>query len=155
MVSLMSDKIPYRYTSVLSSIKIAGESGLTDLTSDEFDFLSRPATWIGADRQRARRCIESIVFGSLDYCGLPRFQPPAEFIAGAILFFVHPRNYLLACSFMDGYTSAENVIVGIEKPVTARELFSIVIHCSTHRDDVINSQWSAYCNSGIAAVSQE
>src|SRR4051812_49597400 len=38
----------------------------SDLTEDDFDFLTSNKVWIATDRSRARRCVEACVYGTLD-----------------------------------------------------------------------------------------
>src|SRR5256885_2437799 len=56
----------------------------SDLTEDDFDFLTSNKVWIATDRSRARRCVEACVYGTLDFVGYPRFPAPVEFIAAVI-----------------------------------------------------------------------
>ena len=38
-------------------------------------------------------CFDALLFQSLDELGLPRFTLPVEYVAAAIVAFVHPINY--------------------------------------------------------------
>lgn len=116
-----------RYLTSLAAIRQATDSAVLDLSSDELDFVMSNRLWLLGDRNRARRALESIVYGGLDVVGLPRFAIPAEFIAAGIALYVHPVNLQLACAIMDGFEWSENVIRGVERPVTAPELFAHVL----------------------------
>src|SRR5256886_8137892 len=72
----------------------------SDLTEDDFDFLTSNKVWIATDRSRARRCVEACVYGTLDFVGYPRFPAPVEFIAAVIAYYVHPVNIQTACLIM-------------------------------------------------------
>src|SRR5205809_3179845 len=74
----------------------------SDLTEDDFDFLTSNKVWIATDRSRARRCVEACVYGTLDFVGYPRFPAPVEFIAAVIAYYVHPVNIQTACLIMEG-----------------------------------------------------
>lgn len=120
-----------RYKTAMASIKMCQHGGYLDLESDDYEFLTQPNLWIATDRARARRAVEAAVYGSLDFLGLPRFAVPAEFIAGAIAYFVHPSNYLYACTIMDGAEWSENIIQGLERPVRAQELLAHTLRICT------------------------
>src|SRR5207237_9040648 len=81
----------------------------SDLTEDDFDFLTSNKVWIATDRSRARRCVEACVYGTLDFVGYPRFPAPVEFIAAVIAYYVHPVNIQTACLIMEGAEFTENI----------------------------------------------
>lgn len=132
-----------RYMTVLASIKAAKASGIVDLDSDDMDFLSSDKLWVGAHASRARRCVETCVYGALDYLALPRFSLPAEYIAGCIFYYVHPCNWLTACQFMEGCRFSEDIINEVEKPITAARTFALLLEVSSGRDDRIEAAWEA------------
>lgn len=113
-----------RYMTSMAAIKMVDSGGFLDLTEDDFAFLTGKNCWIGTERSRARRCIEASVYGSLDYLGLPRFAVPAEFVAGAIAYFVHPVNTQFAAHVMEGCEWSESITNGIEAPLKASEIFA-------------------------------
>lgn len=117
-----------RYATAIASAKLLGDNGMIDLTEDEFAFLVQSKPWHGTDRNHAKRCVESVVYGALDMLGMPRFPAPAEFIATAIAFYVHPVNIQVACSFMDGCEFSEYIVDGVDQRVTAAELFAHTLH---------------------------
>ncbi|KJP12291.1 scaffolding protein D [Klebsiella aerogenes] len=115
------------YLNALASCKLVGQVTMLDLTEDDYEFLSGPTAWTAPQRSRARRCVEAAVYGTLDVVGFPRFPAPAEFVAGAIAYFVHPNNLMSACAIMDGVEFTENIINGVERPLQAREIFAHVV----------------------------
>src|SRR5204862_7525117 len=78
-----------RFQTALASIKLIQASAVLDLTEDDFDFLTSNKVWIATERYRARRCIESCVYDTLDYVGYPRLPATVEFIANVIAYYVH------------------------------------------------------------------
>lgn len=130
------------YRTALASFKLVRETSVIDLTEDDFEFLTGDRLWLVSDRSRARRCVESAVYGALDFIGFPRFPAPVEFIAAAIVNYVSPVNIQLACACMDGAQFTENVITGVERTVSAGELFAHVIRLRagiTHHVDASES----------------
>ena len=122
-----------RYATALSSIRLVQDSGLLGLVEEDLEFLmmsEKPRPWINTDRVRAKRCIESVVFGTMDYLGLDRMAAPAEFVAGVIAYFVNPYNQQIACEFMKGVDWCENIIQGVHQPVSASSLFAHVLQVS-------------------------
>src|SRR3712207_1429516 len=79
------------------------------------------------NNSRARRCVETCVYGTLDFVGYPRFPAPVEFIAAVIAYYVHPVNIQTACLIMEGAEFTENIINGVERPVKAAELFAFTL----------------------------
>src|SRR2546421_658254 len=65
-----------RFQNALASIKLIQASAVLDLTEDDFDFLTSNKVWIATDRSRARRCVESCVYGTLDFVGYPGLPAP-------------------------------------------------------------------------------
>lgn len=124
-----------RFASVMASIKMCAAQGIVDLTADDMDFVTQDKLWVSTERSRVRRCVESIVYGCLDIVGLPRFGAPAEYIAGVIVAQVHPVNYMAACSVMDGCEFTENIINGVDAPISATHLFSLVVQCKAGVDN--------------------
>src|SRR5438874_5813458 len=61
-----------RFQTALASIKLIQASAVLDLTEDDFDFRTSNKVWIATDRSRARRCVETCVYGTLDFVGYPR-----------------------------------------------------------------------------------
>lgn len=115
-----------RFETALASVKIVEGSGVVDLTTDEFEFLQIDKMWIAQERSRVRRCLESMIYGALDMVGMPRFQPPAEFIAAAIAYYVHPVNVMFACSELAGQDFADNIDHN-SAPSDASSLFTLVL----------------------------
>ena len=127
-VAVHADVTPgISYLTALAAIQMLKEASCLDLTDDDFDFLTSKKLWLPGDRSRARRCVEATVYGALDFLGFPRFPAPAEFIAGAICYYVSPVNMQIACAVMDGCEFSENVINGIERTISASELFAHVL----------------------------
>src|SRR5882672_8052962 len=90
-----------RFPTAFASIKLIQASAVLDLTEDDFDFVTSNKVWIATDRSRARRCVESCVYCTLDCVGYPRFPAPVEFIAAVIAYYVHPVNIQTACLIME------------------------------------------------------
>src|SRR4051812_49721260 len=108
-----------RFQTALASIKLIQASAVLDLTEDDFDFLTSNKVWIATDRSRARRCVETCVYGTLAFVGSPRFPAHVEFIAGVIAYYVQPLSIRAACLSMEGAEFTENIINGGERPVKA------------------------------------
>src|SRR5437879_11977337 len=81
-----------RFQTALASIKIIQASAGLDLTEDDFDFLTSNKVWIATDRSRARCCVETCVYGTLDFVGYTRFLATIEFSSGVIAYYVHADN---------------------------------------------------------------
>lgn len=113
-----------RYMTSVAALRMMNQSAALDMTPDDYEFFTSDRIWTSVDRSRARRCVEAAVYGTLDFCGYPRFPAPAEFIAAAIAHFVHPINIQTACLIMGGTEFTENVINGVERVLEPAELFA-------------------------------
>lgn len=111
----------------------AGYLSNLGLTKDDFDKVTSDLPWLGSDRNRVTQAMNSLMFGTIDVLGLPRFQIPAEWIAACITVFVNPVNTHVACRFFERVTSADALGRNAEfDDVTAERLFSLV--CQLHAD---------------------
>lgn len=133
--------ISISYRATMASIKLAGTSGLVDLNQDDFDFLTKSTPWLAMERSRVRSCVEATVYGALDMTGIARFAVPAEFIAGAICCFVHPINYMAAAAVFEGAENTTNVLAGIDAPMSASQIFAMVINHCGGCDDKSEAHW--------------
>lgn len=123
-MNLVSD---VNYATSVAALRMLQSSAVLDITEEDFDFLTGDKIWIATDRNRARRCVEACVYGTLDFVGYPRFPAPVEFIAAVIAYYVHPVNVQTACLVMEGAEFSDNIINGVERPVNAAELFAYTL----------------------------
>ncbi len=84
-----------------------------------WELLTAPVPWMAVDRQQVKMTLETIMYGSLDNMGLPRYELPAEFIAATICCLVHPVNYQKACAFVENTYTAEAIS---HENITEREV---------------------------------
>lgn len=132
-----------RYATALASLQVVQAAQVFDLTAEDYEFVTSNRIWISTDRSRARRCVEALVYGTLDYVGYPRFPAPAEFVAAAIATFVHPVNLMTACLIMEGAEFSEHIIAGVSTPLEAPALFAHVLQvrgCNQAHVDVAEMQ---------------
>lgn len=106
----------------------------TDLNIQQLRLLSVNQPWASSDRMVVRQTFDALVFQSLDDLGLPRLALPVEYVAAAIVVFVHPVNYLVACTWSEshGSTTDEMAQGGEYDQFSARQLFAIV--CNVYAD---------------------
>src|SRR5437773_1425391 len=104
-----------RFQTALASIKLIQASAVLDLTEDDFDFLTSNKVWIATDRSLARRCVESCVYGTLDFVEYPRFPAPVEFIAAVIAYYILPFTIKTACLTMQVVDVTETIIIGLKR----------------------------------------
>ncbi len=89
-------------------------------------------SWNASQRTLVVRTLETLMFGTMDILGLPRFSVPAEYVAAAIAMFVHPTNILVASVWMEsGRQSAD----ALGNPTSA----------SINREEVDSQQIFAIC----------
>lgn len=76
---------------------------------DELELVKQDISWTGNNRVSVTRTIDSLMYGTMDCLGLPRFEVPAEYIAAAIVQFCHPINYMVACRWMEGGSRTQDL----------------------------------------------
>ena len=62
------------FATSVAALKMLQSSAVLDITEEDFDFLTGDKIWIATDRNRARRCVEACVYGTLDFVGYPRIS---------------------------------------------------------------------------------
>lgn len=116
--------------------------------------------WTVHDRTKVRRTLDGFIWGTIETLGLPKFQLPAEYIASIIAVFVHPMNYLAACSWVSGYVSNEDLIQGKQSEgvegfakVEPSQVFALVIALNDVANvDDIAAAYSAHTGASIARL---
>ena len=100
--------------------------------------LRKSSMWRASERSTVRNVFDSLLFQSLDELGLPRFTLPVEYVAAAIVAFVHPINYFTACMWSEshGSTTDEMTLAGEYDTFTARQLFAVVCNVYAQSDGV-------------------
>src|SRR5205807_8002480 len=93
--------------------------------------------WIATACWRDRCCVESCVYGTLDFVGYARLPAAVKFISDLITYYVHPVYMQPACLIMEGAEFTENIINGVERPVTAAELFAFTLRVRAGNTDVL------------------
>lgn len=100
--------------------------------------MSQHALWASSDRSVIRQTFDALIFQSLDELGLPRLSLPVEYVAAAIVMFVHPCNYFTMCLWSESHGSTTDVMAqeGDYDQFTARQLFAIVCNVFAEHDGV-------------------
>lgn len=129
------------YMQALGATKMIHEESTVNLNADDFAFLTTDKMWTGADRQRVRLCVEACVYGACDVVGMPRFEVPAEYVAAAIAYYVHPINIKYAVAEMGRVEWSINVINGVEEPVKPNVLFAHVMRIKSGIVDQLNMKF--------------
>ena len=116
--------------------------------------LGQPIMWLASDRATVRNTFDNLVFQSLDLLGLPRFILPVEYVAAAIVSFVHPVNYLTACLWSEshGSTTDELALDGEYDRFSARQLYAVVCNVYARHDGVGPGTFEAVVDSRISQV---
>ncbi len=100
--------------------------------------LGRSSLWLASERNVVRNTFDGLLFQSLDMLGLPRFILPVEYVAAAIVAFVHPINFFTACLWSEshGATTDELALEGDYDRFSARQLFAVVCNIYAGNDGV-------------------
>lgn len=137
-------------TAIRGSCQILLNNGVIDLlkslgcTPDDYKLLTQSHCWAGVDRPRVERILEGLLYGTVDYIGLPRFELGSEYICSVICCFVHPANYFASCSWLGQSTPAQEMaeynqsqaVEGLET-VTPRQMLAVLIEVAS--DDPIDA----------------
>lgn len=126
----------------MRTISNIGKEGFLDgigISRGDFDRCVGEATWMSVDRNRMTTTLGNLMHAGVDALGLPRFNLPAEWIAGAVSMFVHPTNTMAACTFMSVQGTAKDMAAGAGiMPCSVEQLFSIVclLNSNESRDGI-------------------
>lgn len=124
--------------SVISNGNVIDAAQSCGCTESDWKLLTGSKVWIGVDRPRVKRLLDSLIYGVVDTLGLPRFELPAEYAAACIAMFVSPINYFPACSWVGTYARSEDLadyhgnldaVQGLET-VSSAKLFALVMEIS-------------------------
>lgn len=116
----------------VSGMKIIGQLGqagqLDTLGISEADYkrLCSSTPWLPTEKHRMTAVLHSLIMGSVDALGLPRFQIPAEYMAAGICVFVHPVNIHAACIFSCTTGESELMTRGDMTTVRPEQIFALV-----------------------------
>jgi len=89
-----------------------GKAGILEnsgISRGDFDRLVGDLPWLASERQRMTTALQTLIMGSIDALGLPRFNVPAEYNAAGIAVFIHPINVHACCVFMSTTPDAESM----------------------------------------------
>lgn len=130
----------------IGSIKLLCSGAANDnldslgVSHKDYEITTSNTHWVGSQRTTVVKCLDSILFGSLDIIGIPRFAAPAEYIAAVICLIVSPTNLLVACRWMeDGHRIDEIATdsgesAGSRSHVSAEKLFALCIKLHNNCD---------------------
>ncbi|AJK28266.1 putative minor capsid protein [Eel River basin pequenovirus] len=127
---------------LLKAGTINGDFSSCGVTEKDYELLTSSTPWMAQQRNAVRNTMEALIWGSMDIAGVPRFQPPAEYIAAVISEFVGAPNKLVACRYIEGGSRTEELAAGATQetdPVTSRQLFALVVQLEAHSPHVRDS----------------
>lgn len=116
--------------SILRDNSLNGDFSAFGISEKEYQLMSGPRPWVSTDRNTVKRVLDCMIWGIMDVIGVPRFQPPMEYVAAVVSTFVSGNNLMVACRWIEGGVMAEDVIGehAIEAThVDAQKLFSFII----------------------------
>lgn len=97
--------------SILAQMGTAGHLEHLGVSRGDFDRLVSSIPWLAQDRNRMTVTLTTLMLGSIDAQGLPRYQVYAELRSAAIAMFVHPVNISAACVYMETSPDMESLQV--------------------------------------------
>jgi hypothetical protein len=129
-----------RYRSALAVMKALGTTEMADVTQDDLKWLQDDALITHTHRARLRTVLENIVYSGCDYAGIIRSNVPAEFVAGAILEFVSPSNWMICCETLGTTAWTENIIRNNLEPVGRDQLFAFLVQVAGTKEFIDHAQ---------------
>lgn len=114
--------------SILKDGSLNGDFSAFGISEAEYLLLVGPTPWHAQDRGVVRRTLDAMIFGVMDVTGVPRFNPPFEYIAAVISCFVSGANVMIACRWIEGGQRAEELLAGKGEiqNVTAEQMFAFI-----------------------------
>jgi len=112
---------------MIGSLGFSGQLDACGISQADYKRFVGDAPWIGAERNRMTQILHSLIMGTVDALGLPRFKVPAEYMAAGIAVFVAPVNVHSACTYAPITGEAELMGRGVgAPPVLPEQLFALV-----------------------------
>lgn len=121
---------------------------------EELNRVVQDVPWSRENVVSVTRTLDSLVFATLDHLALPRFEVPAEYLAGIIAMFVHPVNYMAASNWMQGNINSRTMDLAKgeasgEKPTSA-QLFALVCAlCNDGTCQEMGAHWNFKVNKNL------
>lgn len=115
--------------SILRDNSLSGDFSAFGISEKEYQLMSGPTPWLGSDRNTVKRVLDCMIWGIMDTIGVPRFEPPMEYVASVLSSFVSGNNLMVACRWIEGGPLAEDIVGDLAAPthVDAQKLFSFII----------------------------
>ncbi len=133
-----------------------GSLASLNLLPEDLNLVKQDISWQNVERGQVTRTLEVLMHGTTDALGLPRIEIPAEYLAAAIIMFVHPSNILVACRWMEGGFTSESMgnpssaTAQGSAIITASQLFSLCTQLSNDVDlPAIRAQFEQRVNGSI------
>lgn len=116
--------------SILRENSLNGDFSSFGINESEYELMAGNKPWLATDRGTVTRVLDCMIWGVMDQVGVPRFQPPMEYVASVLSSFVSGINMQLACRWIEGGKRAEDVVG--DNPdeaihIDAQRLFSFVV----------------------------
>lgn len=111
-----------------------------NLLPEDLALVEQDMSWQNVERNQVTRTLDILMHGTTDALGLPRIEIPAEYIAAAIVMFVHPCNLLVACRWMEaGYSTVDALgnptsATSNTSVVSSQQLFALVLQLANDVD---------------------
>lgn len=116
--------------SILRENSLNGDFSAFGINEKEYELMSGSQPWQATDRSTVRRVLDCMLFGIMDQVGVPRFQPPLEYVASVLSSFVNGVNMQLACRWIEGGSRAEDIVGDHPEEavhIDAARLFAFVV----------------------------
>lgn len=116
--------------SILHENSLNGDFSAFGISEKEYRLMTGGQPWVATDRSTVKRVLDCMLWGIMDTVGVPRFQPPMEYIGAVLSSFVSGVNMQIACRWMEGGSRAEDVVGDSSEDavhIDAEKLFSFII----------------------------
>jgi hypothetical protein len=128
-----------------------------NLTDADLALVRGDRLWLANDRMRMTAAMDQLLQGCLMAAGIPPRELPSEVRAAGVSMFVHPVNWLTACTWLGESFSVTNEALGAEsgkagptvRPMRPRQLYALTIEAFSEAD-----QFMSKFNKQLNAVSK-
>lgn len=80
------------------------------IPQSEWELTFGPNMWKVNDRDKVRRCCDSLMLSSLRHAGLADREIPAEVVAAYGVSFINPVNWLIYCAWYENANTADQMV---------------------------------------------
>ena len=112
---------------IIKSAQVLQSMAAFGINDADMRLMAANSPWVGTDRARVCRVMDSALYASMDIIGVPRFAVSSEYQAAMIYELVAPVNVQVACRWVAETKSAEDTVTDNDSAPTKPEALFVTV----------------------------